>query len=299
MNNTTKYVYFDKLINNLRIDDNINDLDFLLNNLITSFSLYFISNHYIGNELEEFGVNVIPKSNNILKNNNVDAIKEMDILFVQNNFFYQFIDDYLPNIKVRFILITGQWNLPQIHIDEKTTTLLNDHRIVKWFSQNPILKHEKYLPFPYGLNYGYDLGNPEIKKYAKELLNINNEKKKNIINLPMNYCTHHCRGIFERLSPISVEQFYKSIHDAKFILSPIGDRNETYRHWESIGLGTIPIANVEPLYKELFRDNMYYVNDTDDMLCLYKMNSQLEYNCPNRDFICVEYWKDYIKNNTQ
>ena len=299
MNNVTKDVYFYKLIQNLRIGDNVNDLEFLLNNLITSFSLYFISNHYIGNEFEQFGVNIIPKSNNILKNNNIHAIKEMDILFVQNDFFYSFIDDYLPNIKVRFILITGQWNLPQIDINEKTTTLLNDDRIVKWFSQNPIFKHEKYLPIPYGLNYGYNLGNPEIKQYAKELLNINNEKKNNIINLPMNYGTHHCRGIFERLPHISVEEFYKSINDAKFILSPIGDRNETYRHWESIGLGAIPIANVAPLYKELFRDNMYYVNDTTDMLSLYNTNAQLEYNCPNRDVICVEYWKDYIKNNTQ
>jgi hypothetical protein len=191
--------YFNKLINNIKINNNVNNLDFLLNNLITSFSLYYISNHYIGDELEKFNVPVIPKSNNILKNNNIDAIKNMDILFVQNNYFDIFISEYLPNIRVNFILITGQWNLPQLHINEKTTKLLNDNRIFKWFSQNPIFKHEKYLPFPYGLNYGYNLNDPEIKIYANELLNINNDKKKNIINLPMNYITNNCRSIFEKM----------------------------------------------------------------------------------------------------
>ena len=295
--NHNKNIYFNKLINNLKINNNVNNLDFILNNLITSFSLYFISNHYIGDELEKFNIQVKPYSNNILKHNNIESIKEMDILFVQNNYFNKFISDYLPNIKVNFILITGQWNLPQLHVNEKTTSLLNDSRIIKWFSQNPIFKDKKYVPFPYGLNYGYNLDDPEIKIYAKQLLKINNKKNNNIINLPMNYETNQCRKIFERLQYSTNEEFYKSMHDSKFILSPIGDRNETYRHWEAFGLGTIPISNVGILYKDLYKDNMFYVDNTYDMLSIYNMNIELEYHCPNKDYICLEYWKDYIKNN--
>ena len=297
--NKNQHLYFKKLINNLSINNNVNNLDFLLNNLITSFSLYFISDHYIGNELERFNIPVITNSNNILKNNNINTIKNMDILFVQNDFFNLFFDSILPQIEVKFILITGQWNLPKIDIYGKTIALLNDNRVFKWFSQNPVFKHEKYIPFPYGLNYGYDSNNPEIKRYANELLNINNDKQNNIINLPMSYSTNECRNIF-RNNPIGymdTESFYKEINNAKFILSPIGDRDETYRHWEAIGLGTIPIANVGILYKELYKDNMYYVNDTYEMLDMYNNNINLDYKCPNKDFICLEYWKDYIKNN--
>lgn len=297
ISNRSENTYFNKLINNLRVNNNVNNLDFLLNNLITSFSLYFISNHYIGNELEKWGIPVKTNSNDILKNNNIDTIKNMDILFVQNNFFDIFINNYLPQIKVKFILITGQWHLPQLHINEKTTSLLNDSRIHKWFSQNPIFKHEKYIPFPYGLNYGYNLNDPEIKIYANELLNINNNKNNNIINLPMNYETNSCRKIFEKIPYTTNEEFYKLINDFKFILSPIGDRDETYRHWEAIGLGTIPISNVGVLYKELYGDNMFYVDNTFDMLAIYNMNIELEYKCPNKDLICLEYWKDFIKNN--
>lgn len=290
-------LYFDQLINNMKMNNNVNNLNFLLNNLITSFSLYVISNHYIGNELERFNIPLITYSNNILKNNNINTIKNMDILFVQNDYFDIFISDYLPNIKVNFILITGQWNLPQLHINQKTTALLNDNRIIKWFSQNPIFKHEKYLPFPYGLNYGYKSNDPDIRIYANELLNINNNKLNKIINLPMNYSTNKCRKVFEKIPGISNKHFYESMNNVKFILSPIGDRDDTYRHWEAIGLGTIPIANVGILYKDLYKDNMFYVDNTDDMLNIYNTKVELVYNSPNKDFICLEYWKDYIMKN--
>ena len=284
--------YYQKIENNL--NKNKNNLDFILNNLITSFSLYFICNHYIGNELERFNVPVNPKSNNILKNNNINTIKDMQILFVQNDFFDTFINKYLPKIKCKFILITGQWNLPQLKIEEKTKNLLNDQRIFKWFSQNPIFKHPKYVPFPYGLNYGYNLKSPEILIYVNELLKKCN-KNTNIENLPMNYRTNPCRKIFPQLKQITNNDFYEKIHKSKFILSPIGDRNETYRHWEAIGLGTMPIANVGELYKDLFQDNMIYVENTEKMLKMYNTQSKLEYKCPNKDLICLDYWKDYIK----
>jgi hypothetical protein len=83
--------------------------------------------------------------------------------------------------------------------------------------------------------------------------------------------------------------------EARFILSPIGDRNDCYRHWESIGLGTIPISNIGELYKDLFQDNMIYVENTEKMLKLYNEQKNLDYKCPNKDLICVDYWKDYIQ----
>jgi len=287
-------IYFNTMINNLK--NNTNNLDFLLNNLITSFSLYYLSDHYIGNELEIFKIPIKTRSNNLLINDNIDSLINMQILFVQNNFFDIFIKKFLPNIHCKFILITGQWNLPKLEVNNITKNLLFDNRIHKWFSQNPVFKHPKYIPFPYGLNYGYNFNNPEIIIYAEELLK-NDNKSINILNLPMNYKTNPCRNIFPKLEPISNNIFYKEMHNSKFILSPIGDRDDCYRHWEAIGLGTIPITNITDLYKDIFQDNMIYINNTADMLKLYDDQKNLEYKCPNKNLICVDYWKDYIKNN--
>ena len=291
--------YFNKLIEQLKVNNNVNNLDFLLKNLITSFSLYFISNHYIGDELDIFKIPVKTNSNNLIKNKNINEIKEMDILFVQNNFFDTFINDYLPKIECKFILLTGQWNLPQLKVEKKTSELLEDKRIYRWFSQNPIFKHKKYLPFPYGLNYGYNLNNPEIKLYAKQLLNIKYIKDNNIIQLPLNKSTNKCRHIFQDIPYIDSNEYYNKLNNCKYILSPIGDRDETYRHWESIGFGVYPIANVNELYQDLFQNNMIYVDNCYKMLELLEENIDLPYdnNNINKDFICVEYWYNYIKKN--
>ena len=287
-------IYFNIMINNLK--NNTNNLDFLLNNLITSFSLYYLSDHYIGNELERFKIPIKTKSNNLLINKNINSLINMQILFVQNDFFDRFIKDFLPNIQCKFILITGQWNLPALEVNNITKSLLFDNRIHKWFSQNPVFKHPKYIPFPYGLNYGYNLENPEIIIYAQELLK-NHNKSINILNLPMNYITNQCREIFPKLKSIPHNIFYEEMHKSKFILSPIGDRDDCYRHWEAIGLETMPISNVGDLYKDLFQDNMIYVNNTPDMLKLFDEQKNLEYKYLNKDLICLDYWKEYIKKN--
>ena len=160
--------YFNSMINNLK--NNTDNLDFILNNLITTFSLYYLSDHYIGNELERYGIPIETRSNNLLINKNINSLTNMQILFVQNDFFDIFITDFLPNIECKFILITGQWQLPALYINDKTTNLLNDNKIHKWFSQNPIFNHKKYRPFPYGLKYAENFSDPEIKLYCKELV---------------------------------------------------------------------------------------------------------------------------------
>ena len=64
-------------------------------------------------------------------------------------------------------------------------------------------------------------------------------------------------------------------HYARALLSSHGGKTRNmvqlpYRHYECIGLGTIPIANVGPLYKKLFGCNMVCVEDTEEMIRLYK-----------------------------
>ena len=80
----------------------------------------------------------------------------------------------------------------------------------------------------------------------------------------------------------------------KFILSPIGDRDDCYRHYEAIGLGTIPVSNVNSFYKNIFSGNMIY-NNIDEMVNMLDTGStNCVYEEPNKDLICFEYYKDMI-----
>ena len=216
----------------------------------------------------------------------------MEIIHVQNKFIDEFMERFLPKISCRFILMTGQWHLPQLHFeDSRVWQLLDDSRVHRWFSQNPVLEHPKYRPFPYGLLYD------SLPSYANALLHsIHTVKTKNIVATPLNRSTHPCRLLFDPMPPLAQDEFYQTISDAKFVVSPIGDRNDTYRHYESIGLGAIPIANVSPLYRNIFGENMVY-STTEDMVTVLKENPELSYATPCRDLVSVEYWTDFLKRN--
>ena len=297
--------YFKNMINIL--EQNLENNNIIINNIITPFTGYYISNYYIGNEIISYN---LPNTTSInLLNNDCDdiiieklnKINNNDIIYVQYNFFDIFIN-ILKNINKKIILLTGQWQLPKLLKSDKTDDLLNNDKILLWFSQNPIYDNKKYFPFPYGINYGYELDNPSIRIYSKYLVNnYKNNFDKNIIisNLPMNYITNICRNVFVQLNYIDYETFCNKLIKSKFILSPIGDRDDCYRHWEAIGFDTMPISNVGNLYKPLFNDNMYYVDNTLEMLKIFDNQDHYNnlYKNVNKDLITVEYWKDFIINH--
>jgi hypothetical protein len=81
----------------------------------------------------------------------------------------------------------------------------------------------------------------------------------------------------------------------KFVISPIGDRDDCYRHCECIGLGAIPVSNVGISYRGLFTDNMLYC-DIDTIAEIVRTNNMNEpYHVPNKDLICLNYYRDAIQ----
>lgn len=178
--------------------------------------------------------------------------------------------------------------------------VLKSPKIHKWFTQNPIqhplyASNPKYIPFPYGICPN------NIMDYAKCLLNTTSSTKKKILlnHLYCNKNTNKCRKILPHVDIKSSIEFYNSIKNSKYILSPIGDRHDCYRHWEALGLGTIPVCNINNQLKQLFKENMYYVENSKEMVEMLKDNEFLNniYKEPNKDYISLGYWEDYILRN--
>lgn len=283
-------MYFNNLIELLKKN---NTTEERLKNIINPFSLYYLCNHYYGNEIKTYNISIPLNKNNLLVNNNISLIKDFDIIHVQVDLFSNFCNNVLTKINKKIILTTGQWQLPQIKKNDLTEKVLNNENVLLWISQNPIYDNNynsKYIAFPYGIAH-YNL-----EDYSKILLTDNNTKTIDIINLPINNKTNICREKLPKLKNISPENFYLEMMKSKFIISPIGDRDDCYRHYEAIGLGTIPISNVNPLYKNIFGSNMYYC-DIDEMLKILSQNKvNHTYTEPNKDLICFEYYKNNIMN---
>ena len=283
-------MYYERLLTLLEKN---NSYETCMYNIINPFSLYYLCNHYYGDEVKIINIPIPNDKNNLLINNNLSKIKDFDIIHCEVNYFNKFCNEILDKIEQKIILTTGQWHLPQIYKSDLTEKILNHKNVVLWISQNPIYENSsKYLAFPYGILH------TNIHEYSRALIATKNLlKNKELIYLPISRDTHPCRQELPMIPLIPASQYYTNIFQGKFILSPIGDRDDCYRHYESIGLGTIPISNVGKMYKSIFTTNMIYADIHYMKKMLNKNYFNLTYTEPNRDLICFEYYKNIVETH--
>lgn len=299
------------IINNSKnIFENIinSNTENLIEYFITPLSPYFICNHFIAKELEPndhkyVEYNIDTKANDLLKNKNYNDIKNYDIIQVQVNYFDFFYDEVLPilvNNNIYIILITSQWHLPQINKNYKTDSLLNNAHIILWISQNPIYtNHKKYMAFPYGLLHN------SLYNYINfiKLYDTNKVKNIKILNQHTNVHSHlpedHIRKVYDIFGinsgiPLYYKDYLENISNSEFLISTSGDRDDCYRHYESIGLNTIPISNIKDGYVEIFEESMIYSNPEEMINMINNNIVNYTYNKPNRDILTISYWLQKI-----
>lgn len=284
-------MYFNNLIDSLsKNNDNITRLS----NIIHPLSLFYLCDHYYGDEAVKYDCIIPDNKSDLLSTPDLNLINDFDIIHVQNDYFNKFCNEMLDLIDKKIIITTGQLCLPQIHHSEQTIKILNNPNIVLWISQNPIYENnEKYIAWPYGITHN------NLEFYADILLNNTNEKTKNIIHLPFTNNTHSSRLLLpnSNYDRLSSTDFYKKLSESKYVISPIGDRPDCYRHYEAIGLGTIPISNINDIndyYTNIFGKNMYYCDINEMINIINNNNINDTYIAPNKDLICFNYYKDNI-----
>jgi hypothetical protein len=283
--------YFDNMIQTIK--HNMSTLS-LITNIINPLSPYILCDHFIGTEINSnISPIIIENKNNLLNLNNISKVKKYDIVQCQINYFDYFIKEILPKLTVKIVLITSQQQLPQINRSIITDNLLKNEKILLWISQNPIYQNEsKYIPFPYGVR------ECNLYMYFHHLLkNCNKiEKNINVNHLHCNVLTNKCRKKLPKRGKTRLNKYYTNVAMSKYLLSPIGDRDDCYRHYECIGLGTIPISNISPQYIPIFEDSIY-VTDIDNMINILKRNTINDhiYKMPNKNIVTFEYHRDKIK----
>lgn len=275
-----------------------------LGQIINPLMPYFICNHHISTEINQsdqkfVGLNFEIQSNDILKNNNLSAIKNYDIIQLQVDYFEQFCKYILPYLKlnkIKIILITSQWHIPQIELSTESYDCLNHESILLWVSQNPIYSnHKKYMALPYGINQH------SVSQYVEFLKNYEEVIKNDSIfnghalahaHLPSNHIRNVYK-IFGENSPPRLDyySYLTMLSKSKFAFSTTGDRDDCYRHYECIGLKTIPISNVRDDYKEIFESNMIYLKEAEMAKLIKIGNFIYPYSAPNRDMLTTIYWK--------
>jgi len=310
--------------------------------LITPLSTYILSDYYFGIELEHHLSSEIKNEEEKIKNltlskniyldrSLLDKIEDYNIIAIQGgpsdgtdwsyNFYDDFIQNILPKINKKIILIIGHYSLAHLILEGEgganINKIINNNNVILCFLQNygmlqRVLNIDKLKAFPYGLNLEKQGMNYYIDK-LKEYHSSNKIKNININHLHLG-ANNGIREIFPKKDRLPHNIFYEKMYDSKFLLSPVGDRWDTYRNYECIGLETIPIST-QGCLSLIFNDSMLYVNEennetydisindnghvikkSEHMVHLYDKQNISIYKKPNCDLITTEYWNDYITN---
>ena len=201
--------------------------------------------------------------------------KDGETIYIHPTAIRKFVDNYLPNLKYKFILLSGDSDTTvPTDIQTEADIVLNHPLLVKWYSQNSI-PSEKLCQLPIGL-YFHVIYSPEIGWH--KIKNI--EYYENIIkslrsNPKINKCysnfhflinTRYAQDrrdamliinpslVFYEPKKISSVETWKTMSMYKYIISPHGNGLDCHRTWEAIALGCIPIvktSQLDPLFSGL------------------------------------------------
>ncbi len=214
-----------------------------------------------------------------------DRVRDGDLVWMRLIALPQFIDEALPRIRARFALVTGDedWAVPSGF--RRAGELLNDARVLSWFTQNfdGTVDSDKLMPLPIGLDFhtisnrrkwGHWPATPAAQEAELEALRA--AAPPNAERLPRVHADFHFnkhkqqvwgddraavqRALvgnpdvqFQTLKVRRIDLWREKTRYA-FVVSPHGNGLDCHRTWESLVLGNIVIvkrSSLDPLYEGL------------------------------------------------
>jgi hypothetical protein len=237
-----------------------------------------------------------------------------DTVYINVKGLADFGQNILPQLNVSITLITGQFHKsPRDLLPTHVVQRLLDHPLIaRWFCHNIIVhvplvltNHSKLAPWPFGIQHApYIPNQPNPLPAYKEAFvqHLHTPKTQSIM---IGYISPYTNPERQKIAPSGPKQnltsYYNDMARHQFIMSPNGDRPDCYRHYEAIGLGAIPLTQLDPaLYSHLQDGPVVYSmtsywNLTEESAPLQNVidSSQHRPIRTNRRMVTEEYWMEY------
>lgn len=216
----------------------------------------------------------------------------------------KFLEEVHPKIKNPYILVTLYYG--PVHGISK---YVQDPKIIAWFGQSnrEAVTFKKFTVIPLGIMRDEHIFE-QRKNYNQLFKQLRNKEKTDL--LYMNFTVHE--GRFDGRGEVynlfinqpfctakKPKPFYEYIHETanfKFVLSPTGDMQDCYRHWEALLVGSIPIVtptNLDTAFEDL---PVLIVNDYKEITEEFLHKKYQEMAGKNYNFrkLYMQYWVDKI-----
>ena len=231
-----------------------------------------------------------------------------------------FVENILKDIRCRFVLLSGDSDSTIANMHPIIEKIVTNPYLIKWFSQNNLVKHPKIQAMPIGLDYHTILMNPNFawKDVNEGILPINQEQI--LLSIPQVpffkrinkiYCNYTPQNdyfgdrkrsecipadLLYKTSGLKRTAMWKEMVNYTFVLSPKGNGIDCHRTWEALCLGCIPIVSFS---YSVFEDLPVLVAEWDQVTqeLLDKTLEEFQTRTFNYDKLTLAYWKNKIKEN--
>ena len=267
-------------------------LRFFARRVVTPFTPYVLCDAYLASEVEKYGIRGLnPRSINLAGSSEWPQ-GECPIVFVQVNQLDTFATQVLPRVSGPFILVSGKWHLPGLELSKSLDVILANPHLKYWFSQNQIYEDLPIAPFPYGVK----LSSARQVYWRMRLQKWLGLGRAGVF-VPHVASHPHLEGpaldarseLADVMGPrLSLPKYLNKILRHKYVVSPPGDRMDTYRHWESVALGAILISNLPRPLSDLFGEAL---ESTDSFRNVQSLPHLASGCSPMPQLATVAYWR--------
>lgn len=292
----------------------------------------FVSSRGILNSCDIKSLN--PRSSISLLNqytNNINMFVDGTTIYICTRALRNFIQTLLNQINFKFILVTGDCDencYTDVLNESDFNIFINNPKLIHWFSQNCISKHDKLTKIPVGLDY-HTISNNKIPSWGPQMTPL--EQEEELIQLrhsmkpfyERKYLTTaysnfhfqiHTRYGYDRIDAIKSilkelvyyeptqttrANSWKTQLQYAFVVSPHGGGYDCHRTWEALLLGCIPITKTSSI-DSLFEDLPVLIvkewgDITEELLKQTVLNYQEKINTFNFDKLLLSYWTNMFK----
>lgn len=261
--------------------------------VVNPFTGFILSDFYLSTEIDGGLYRNLNKRSKNIRDVGLSGMQPGATIYCQVDELDLFAQEYLPLIQKPFVLITGKKALPTLLANSAVTELLQSDFLMRWFSQNQIYPDLDIEPFPYGVHPQRCLAIWSVSLIAGWRLFGRSEA----LYVPFARVHEHLGGeaLASRVllgsimdEPVDHLLYLARLMRHRAAVSPSGDRKDTYRHYECVAMGTFPITDLDGKYRDLFGDNMIYLENFEQL-----DEQRVEYPKmrPDRKMIATRYWR--------
>lgn len=271
-----------------------NQVVVLANKYVTPFLGFMLSDFYLSNEVEEIGLNWLAPDSRHLKVKTINQVNNPKIIYCQSDQLEEFAAKFLEQISFNFILIAGKHNLPKVSTSLALEKIFSHKNVIKVFMQNSTIDHPLVEAFPYGVKLNNLI---ELEQVINEIKFPSFCERTQNVLIPFATVHSHLSGrpllVRKLLKPhmmpkVNYKDYLKQLSNCRFVISPHGDRPDTYRHWESIIMGAYPIIENIGSFQKVFNSSAIFV---DSLLDLSKFEQLELLEGPDRSVVLASHWR--------